>query len=230
MEHGRQLGLLDKSGKPLSTHIERVLSRLLPRLRREFPAIQDEVTQIEIVEEAGRRVARRETQAGHIERINGYAWVTLRSVATSRMRLGSSRLSQRTLGSEASESVLSIVRAQSGTAEQIEQDILLREILELLSPDEQRVCIWKQAGFSSQEIARHRGSSVTAVDTLFSRAKQKIRNALGVQRSVQADRQAMTEPDSNVSTPSQSTDERGTDNADGELAPASQSVSSRHRR
>jgi hypothetical protein len=39
--------------------------------------------------------------------------------------------------------------------------------------------MWKMAGYSAQEIAQLQGRSVVAVDTLFSRAKQKIRNALG---------------------------------------------------
>ena len=43
------------------------------------------------------------------------------------------------------------------------------------------ICLWKKAGFSSQEIALHRGRTVVAIDTIFSRAKEKIRKALGVE-------------------------------------------------
>ena len=42
------------------------------------------------------------------------------------------------------------------------------------------ICLWKKAGFSSQEIALHQRRTVVAIDTIFSRAKQKIRKALGV--------------------------------------------------
>jgi hypothetical protein len=38
-------------------------------------------------------------------------------------------------------------------------------------------------GFSSQEIARRRGSMATAVDMLFFHAKEKIRRTVGVQHS-----------------------------------------------
>jgi DNA-directed RNA polymerase specialized sigma24 family protein len=65
----------------------------------------------------------------------------------------------------------------------VERRILLREVLDLLSEDERRVCFWKKVGFSSEEIAARRGGSAAAVDTLFSRAKQKIRVALGYERS-----------------------------------------------
>lgn len=180
MEHLRNLRLLDERGNLLSAHIEEVLVRLLPRLQRQFPALQDEVAITEVVEEAGRRIASREQRAGPIEKLHGYAWVTLRSVATSWMRRGSNRLTQRTLGADESQAALSTVVTESGTPEQIERDILLREVLAQMTADERMVCIWKKAGFSSQEIAQHRGSSAAAVDTVFSRAKQKIRRLLGV--------------------------------------------------
>ncbi len=180
MEH-LHLGLLDSNGKPLTERIQRALTRLLPRLRRQFPALQDEVALTEVMEEAGRRITLREERGGPIEKLHGYAWVTIRSVATSRMRRGSIRLIQKTLEPEASHAKLATVPAASGTAEEVERAILLREVLDRLSPEEKLVCIWKKAGWSSQEIAEHQGRSVTAVDTLFSRAKAKLRKALGVQ-------------------------------------------------
>lgn len=183
MDHMRTLGLLDSNGKPIAPHIERVLARLLPRLRRQFPALQDEVVLTEVMEEAGRRISEREERAGPIEKIHGYAWVAVRCVATSQMRRGSIRLVQNTLESEASQARIATVRATVGSQEQIERDILLREALAALSAEERRVCIWKKAGYSSQEIAAFQGRSVVAVDTLFSRAKQKIRIALSIPES-----------------------------------------------
>src|SRR6266542_702349 len=92
MEHLRKLRLLDENGKPLGTRVEGVLERLLPRFQRQFPTFRDEVTLTEVFEEAGRRIVTREERSGPIEKLHGYAWVTLRSVATSWMRRGSSRL------------------------------------------------------------------------------------------------------------------------------------------
>jgi DNA-directed RNA polymerase specialized sigma24 family protein len=183
MEHLRTLGLLDDHGQPFDAHIERVLSRLLPRLRREFPALQDDVAQVEVLEEAGRRLVVREKRTGPIEKINGYAWVAIRSIAMSRLRQGHGRLLQRTLGADASEVVLARVAALDGSAEQIERGIVLREVLALLTRDEQRVYLWKMMGFSSHEIAQRRGSTVNAVDLLIFHAKEKIRRIVGVQHS-----------------------------------------------
>ena len=183
MNRPRDMMLLDRDGTPLDLRIARVLARLLPRLRRQFPQLSDEVTITEVMEEAGARLASRERSAGLIEKLHGYAWVTVRSVATSRMRRGSTRLIQKTLESETSHLVLASVRAVNGSADEIERDILLREVLGKLSLEERLVCVWKRTGFSSQEIAKHQRRSVAAVDTLFSRAKQKLRRFLGVQDS-----------------------------------------------
>ena len=184
MEHLGKLSLLDETGKPFSTRIEGVLRDLLPRFRRQFPALKDEVCVSEVLEEAGRRIAEHERRSGPVEKLHGYAWVTVRSVAVSRMRLSSARMAKATLGSEQSQAALSTVPAPEGSPQQIESDVLFREVLAQLTPDEQLVCVWKKAGFSTKEIANHRRSSVTAVDTLFHRAKQKIRRILGVQESV----------------------------------------------
>jgi DNA-directed RNA polymerase specialized sigma24 family protein len=179
MEHLRTIGLLDSDGQPFHPRIERVLIQLLPRLRREFPSLQDEVGLAEIMEEAGRRIRHRERR-GPIERLHGYAWVTVRSIATSRMRLGSSKLHQKTLDSDAGNARLLATPTSRGTAAEVEQAVLLRELLQTLSREERMICLWKKAGFSSQEIALHQRRTVVAIDTIFSRAKQKIRKALGV--------------------------------------------------
>ena len=83
MDHTGALGLLDGDGRPFHPRIERVLCQLVTRLRREFPALKDEVTVTEVMEEAGRRIRARADRRGEVERLHGYAWVTARSVATS---------------------------------------------------------------------------------------------------------------------------------------------------
>jgi DNA-directed RNA polymerase specialized sigma24 family protein len=180
MTQRRALGLLDSNGKPLDGRIEHVLVGLLPRLQREFPVLRDEVELTQVLETAGRSMASVEERDGPIEHLHWYAWRAVHSAATSHVRRGSMRLIQKTLESEASEARLAAVQTEYGSVEQIERDILLREALSTLSPEEHRVCSWKKAGFSSQEIATFEGRSVVAVDTLFSRAKQKVRDALGI--------------------------------------------------
>ena len=189
MDHMRALGLLDSNGKPLGDRIERVLAGLLPKLRRRFPNLQDDVAITEVMEEAGHRIASREARGGPIERIHGYAWVTVRTVATSHMRRPATRLILHTLVPEASHEHIAAAQAQYGSPEQMERDILLREVLARLSPGERMVCLWKMAGFSAQEIASALGRSVVAVDTLFSRAKQKIRIAMSIGRLPRTTRQ-----------------------------------------
>jgi RNA polymerase sigma factor (sigma-70 family) len=182
----RNLRLLDAHGQPLDERVERVLVALLPRFQREYPVFRDEASLVDALEEAGRRIVRRETEAGPIEHLHGYAWVTLRSIGTSRLRRGSGRLAQQTLEPDLSASALDGVPATFGTVEQVEHQVLLREVLEHLTPDERMICLWKKAGFSSHEIAARRGTTPGAVDTVFARTKQKVRRLLGLSPDVPA--------------------------------------------
>ena len=183
MEHLPTPRLLDERGNPLSGRVESALRSLVPKFRRQFPAVQDELDLTEILEKAGHRIAAREQRSGPIEKLHAYAWVTLRSVVMSWMRRGSHRLTQQTISSDASEAVLSTARAPSGTAEQIEQQVLLHEAMDRLSEGEWIVCNLKMLGYSSEEIAKRRRSSTAAVNMVFSRAKQKLRRVLGVQET-----------------------------------------------
>jgi RNA polymerase sigma factor (sigma-70 family) len=171
---------VDQTGHPLNDRLQQVLRALAPRLRRQFPALRDDVVITEILEEAGRRMVEHERRFGPIEKLRGYAWVSIRHAATSRLRRASMRLQQQTLDGAESMAAMADLPAERGSAEAVERDLLLAEILALLSEEERKVCIWKKAGFSSREIARYLGHSTEAVDTMFFRVKQKVRKALEV--------------------------------------------------
>src|SRR5438105_13316359 len=195
MEHLQAPRLLDERGNPLSTRVESALRSLVPQLRRQFPPVQDELELTEILEKAGHRIAAREQRSGPIEKLHAYAWVTLRSVVMSWMRRSSHRLTQHTISSEAAEAVLSTVPASSDTAEQIEQQVLLREAMDRLSEGEWIVCNLKMLGYSSEEIAKRRHSSTAAVNMVFSRATQKLRRVLGAHETDAPDDQSAGPPD-----------------------------------
>ena len=178
MNEARRLILLGRNGELLETELHAVLTRMSARAVRQFPALNDDIALVEVLEEAGRRIAAKQERAGPIANLYGYAWVTLRSVATSFMRRGSVRLTQKTLEPEESNALLTAAPTRHATPEQIERKILLGQVLRRLSSEERRICIWKQAGFSSQEIARRSGRSIPAVDTVFSRAKERLRRLL----------------------------------------------------
>lgn len=180
VEYLSHLGLLDANGEPFSSHLERALRELAPRLLRQFPALKDEAVLAEILEEAGRKIAEHERRAGPIEKLHGYAWVAMRSVATSRMRRGSMRMERAALRSEESQAVLSGMASDVGTADEIERSILIEEILAQLSEQERTLFMWKKAGFSSKEIATGLGMSVAGVDQLFHRVKEKVQRTCGV--------------------------------------------------
>jgi DNA-directed RNA polymerase specialized sigma24 family protein len=194
MEHLRPIGLLDRNGEPFPDHIQQVLERLSLRLRRVYPVLQDEVALVDVLEEAGRRIAAREARGGPIEKLPGYAWVTLRTVAMSRLRRGSIRLRQKTLDPSAGAARLAALRATSGRAEDVERGVLLAQVLRLLSADERSIVLWRRAGYSSAEIAWVQDRTVDAIDKVFSRAKLKIRRALGVESSSRKRRSSAATP------------------------------------
>jgi len=178
MEHRATIGLIDETGQPFGAHIDSVLRALLPRLEREFPSLRDETVLVEVLEEAGRKIADHERRDGPIEKLHAYAWVAIRSVATSRLRRGSMRIARATFAGDDALDVLGTVQASIGTPEQIEAEILVRELLAQLTPEEQLLCVAKRLGFSSKEIAEEQGTTVERVNTFFHRVKQKMRDAL----------------------------------------------------
>lgn len=189
MEFVAKPGLLNERGQPFSSRIDRALHDLLPKLQRQFPTLKDEAVVAEVLEEAGRKIADHEQRSGPLEKLHGYAWVTVRSVAMSRMRRSAMRVEQATVRAEDNHAILSHLPSERGSAEQIEHEILFKEILAQLSRDERAMCMLKKAGFSSKEIAQRLGSSVSAVDTLFHRIKDKIHNP--VQSPVPTEKRVM---------------------------------------
>jgi DNA-directed RNA polymerase specialized sigma24 family protein len=182
MERQQIPHLLDEQGQPLDSRLDNVLRHLVPKFRRRFPKIWDDFDLTEILEETARRVASWERRFGQVSKLHGFAWVTLQNVAKSRMELDQNRLKRDTLGAEASEALLSRAEAVTGSKEQIERKVQLKEMLRSLSLEQRLVCNRKMFGYSGADIARQRGTSEAAVDMLFSRAKRKLRNSFNASK------------------------------------------------
>jgi hypothetical protein len=74
MKRGHRFMLVDDAGDPLSPHVADALVSLVPRFHREFPLIRDHSLLTDFLEEAGRRIVKRERRSGPIEHLHGYAW------------------------------------------------------------------------------------------------------------------------------------------------------------
>ena len=171
----RDTRFIDEHGAPVDPRVEGALLQMRGKLRRHYPACRDELTAAEVFEEAARRLVRRERRAGRIENLHAYAWVTLRSVVTSRLRRGEARLEARTVRSRSADVLLASRRAIRHTARDVERRVLLGEVLAALTAAERTVCAMKAEGFSAGEIARAMGRSPASIDTLYSRAKARAR-------------------------------------------------------
>lgn len=167
-----QMFLVDSSGQPLPTHIERAVMGWLARVRAAFPSLED-ATVVDVLEGAALRIVRREAQAGPIEHLRAYAWVAIRSVAISRLRLGAERL--RSLTTEALPDGATVPFGATVGAAHVETGVLLRQLLRQLSVLERRVFLLKLAGYSTREIALRVKRAPTTVDSLHSRSLARLR-------------------------------------------------------
>ena len=181
MESLRKLGLLDADGKPLDDRVSTSPQRSPPR--------SGDASRRSGTKWRSPRCSRR-PRAGsrngnerpdRSRSLGGYAWKALESIGVSRCsgaarcRFGSTASSH-----EPAPTIVSRLRAWDGSVEQIERDILLRELEAHMTPEEAWIFDQKALGFSSEEIAKLRGSSVNSVDKVMSRLKQKIRALIGV--------------------------------------------------
>jgi RNA polymerase sigma factor (sigma-70 family) len=178
MESSTKSPFLDQFGKPLPDRIQQILEALTPRLHRKFSMIRDEVVLIEILERAGQQVVKYESEHGTVERLPGFAWVTVRNVAISRVRREPHLLEKPMAGSRETVTALARLTAKEGSPESIEAWILLREAMKQISERERKIAIWKKSGFSSRLIAKKLDMSVSAVDTTYARLREKLRKLL----------------------------------------------------
>jgi RNA polymerase sigma factor (sigma-70 family) len=169
--------LLDADGCPLDPRIQAVLRELVPRFRRRFLTLRDEVLITEIFEEAGRRISEHKATFDAADNPQAFAFRILRTTALERLRHSSMRLERATFGSDAGRLVIESQPSRYGTSEQIEASIVLDEHLARLTDQERQLCIWKKLGHTSREIAKELGTSPGYVDNLFYRIKRKCEEA-----------------------------------------------------
>jgi len=174
--HADAVLLLDEYGQPLSTRLQSVLLPLTARLQRQFPALNDDCTLTEVLEESGRRIAAREERKGPLDNLHAYAWVVVRRMATLRLRHDQWAVASATLTSAESEMALRGMPAGFATSEQIFNDMLCKELLARLNPIEQHIVKGKHAGQSDDEIARGCGTSRRTIFNAWRRLKRKMLN------------------------------------------------------
>jgi DNA-binding CsgD family transcriptional regulator len=172
--HTHSVLLLDEYGQPLSTRLQSALLPLAPRLQRQFPALNDDCTLTEVLEESGRRIASREERKGPLDNLHAYAWVVARRMAALRLRCGEWAIANATLTGAAGELALREMPSGFATSEQIFNDILCQELVAHLTPTERRIAKGKEAGQSDDEIARGCGTSSRTVSNAWRRLKRKM--------------------------------------------------------
>ena len=172
--HAHSVLLLDEYGQPLSARLQHVLLPLAARVQRHFPALNDDCTLTEVLEESGRRIAAREERRGMLDNPHAYAWVVVRRMAALRLRHDEWAVASHTLPNTESEIALRGMPAGFATSEQIYNRLLCQELLAQLNPIEQHIAKGKNAGQSDDEIARGCGTSRRTIVNAWRRLKRKI--------------------------------------------------------
>lgn len=175
MEQLRKLVLLDDQGRPVDERTLSVLEKLQGKFRKHFRRIQDESVITTIFEKVAAMMARRERASGTLERPYGYAWRALQSIAISNLRGTSIELHRHRAESRDGRDIVRRLKAMDGTPDQIERDILMKELVAQMTPEEVFVFGHKMAGHPSAAIAASLGCAPATVDVTLWRIRQKLR-------------------------------------------------------
>ena len=157
MEHGDKINFVDDSGQPLTARIQRVLQDLVPRFRRQFPTLRDDVFMTDVLEAAGRRIVDRETRSDPVKKLYSYAWAIVRRIAVDRLEHPSMRVARKTLGPEASRAALLAMRSALGTPEEIEREIFLHEVLSQLTTESENCACTRRAALAAPRSRNNLG-------------------------------------------------------------------------
>lgn len=175
------LGLVDARGHPFADRLASSLLRLAPRLRHKFRKLaEDEVDFVELLECAGERILGYETEFGEADDIDAFAWRILDRLATSRVRLLRHRVRREPLFGREGRSLVNVLQASFGTANQSEIGVLLREVFARCTADEATACRLREEGYTFPEIAAQRGCTVEAARAAYRRAIAKAKRILQV--------------------------------------------------
>lgn len=170
---------IDHDGQPFDVRIQQALGAVRSPLLARFPVLADDTILTEILEETGRRVRARERVAGPVRSLPAFAWVTAQNVARSRLRRSAMRTASAALDTHEQDVVFESLEATLGSAAEIETGILLRELLERLTPDGRHLMGLKSEGLSGREIAARLRVSVGQGHVAFFRLKGKLAHLLG---------------------------------------------------
>jgi len=144
--------------------------------------MQDEAVVTGLLEQAGQRIKEQERKSGAVERLHGFAWIVLRNLGASELRLSRSRVQLTSIGSEEGELLMSHMSSDHHGPTALEERLAIDQALGQVTDLERRVAILKASQFTSAEIAAELGSTVAAVDQAYFRVKHKLRKLLGSQR------------------------------------------------
>jgi DNA-directed RNA polymerase specialized sigma24 family protein len=145
------------------------LAKLEPRLRQAYPELRGQAIS-RALRRARRRLVRRHSDVPNAVALAETGWALLRRMAAVTARNAGTRHPQYTCELQAS--------SDRKTTPRDVEAARAHRALQHLSHFEQMVCVWKNAGFTTEEIADFNGCRDAAVDRVFRRARHKLQAAV----------------------------------------------------
>jgi RNA polymerase sigma factor (sigma-70 family) len=160
---------VDEEGKKLEERIANAASELYPRFAARFGGLARTAVVEDLFEQAARNVAEYERARGApVKDLGAFSWRVIFNRAVSLLRRNRRELPLHETGRACA--------AAEGSEERIEQALRLQQILMKLDPLAVEIALLKKQGFSSAEIAKAKGLTVSNVDTIMSRARARLRD------------------------------------------------------
>jgi DNA-directed RNA polymerase specialized sigma24 family protein len=169
----QDVSLVDEFGRPFDDRLHDALITLGPRLQRDFPVLADACVLTDILEETGKRLAAREARRGPLEELHSYAWVVAKRVAALRATID--QWAARTVPLDGPVDAGGLASNGFGTAEEIEDTILAKQLAARLPDAQRRVYAWKYMGLSTEEIAVREGTSTVNIESCWRQVKRRLR-------------------------------------------------------
>lgn len=168
--------LVDASGNPLEERFQRVARKLERQFFNALPEVGDEAVVCNCVEQTALKVHVHEQKYGRVDDLSSYFLRVYSNVVSTLLRGRYHTKYESTLPDQELE--VSAGCSRAGSAEAIERQILIDEILRGLDERKRMMLLLDGIGYSARDIAKRCKTSESNVYTTLHRAREEARKLL----------------------------------------------------
>lgn len=176
MERTSKFHLVDRCGRPLDERFETVVRQLDREFFLRFRQVRDPAVIANCVEETALRIHNHETKRGRVENLRPFFLRVYSNAVKSLLRGPYYTKHEANVPERELEERGQFPR--TGTAEQTERWIILREAIERLDERKQELLRLNALGYTAKEIARELHTTESNVYTMLHRAREEAKQIL----------------------------------------------------